>query len=148
MPVPPHSRPNNIKIELGHVASEVHVDWLSPDKRLAAAYANTTDTTEAGAYGVSLAAVELEAGLVAVQRAETLSGADYYVAPQGADPDDLEEALRLEVSGTETAGRGVCDRRLRQKVEQTQRASHSNPALASVVSFCDRVVLVSDVIAP
>jgi hypothetical protein len=141
-----HSRPNQIKIETGSFGScQAQVDWQPPDTRIRASYANTIDTTEWGAYGVSLAAIELQAGLVAVQRAETLSGADYYVAPIGSDAGDLEDAFRLEVSGTDTGGNTVCRSRLQKKVEQTQNAEHETPAVASVVGFAERLVLVSTV---
>ena len=77
------------------------VDFMPPpDVRTLNAHANEIDATEAGAYGVSLAAVEAISGLVAVRRAETLTGADWYIAPQGTDADDLESCIRLEVSGT------------------------------------------------
>jgi hypothetical protein len=142
-----HSRPSDIRIELASHGASAELDWLPPTPRVQAAYANTIDTTEAGAYGVSLAAVELEAGLVAIQRAETMSGADYYVAPIGG-PEDLEEALRLEVSGSDLGGRSVCRSRLSQKIEQTRKANHANPALASVVGFSERLILVSELIDP
>jgi hypothetical protein len=44
------------------------------------AWANTTDTTETGAYGIAIAAVEVTDGLVTVARAETRTGADYAIA--------------------------------------------------------------------
>ncbi len=112
------------------------------------AYANTIDTTEWGAYAVSFAAIELEAGLVAIQRAETLSGADYYVAPIAAANDDLEDALRLEVSGTDAGARSMCRTRLNKKIDQTRSAGHSVPAMASVVGFSEKLVLVSGIIQP
>jgi hypothetical protein len=143
-----HSRPNDLQIRfLEGVETQAVVDWQAPTPGLKAAYANTIDTTEWGAYGVSLAAIELK-GLVAVQRAETLSGADYYVAPIGSEIDDLEEALRLEVSGTDTAGSAGCYSRLQKKIDQTKNAAHDIPAVASVVGFCQKLVLVSEVIAP
>jgi hypothetical protein len=58
----------------------VSASWASPlDPRVLAAWNNITDTTEAGAYGLALAAIEFSRGLVAIRRAETLTGADYYV---------------------------------------------------------------------
>lgn len=140
-----HSRPNKMDVEFsGGDQTVVDVDWQPPSARIEAAYANTIDTTEWGAYGVSLAALELR-GLVAVQRAETLSGADYYVAPSGTDFDDLEDAFRLEVSGTDSGGAAICKTRLQKKIDQTRNANHATPALASVVGFSQKLVLVSEV---
>jgi hypothetical protein len=106
------------------------------------AWANDIDTTESGAYGVCLAAVEVEERLVAVRRAETLTGADWYVAPIGTQTDDLEGCFRLEVSGVDSGGRAVVDARLRQKVEQTRRGASNRPAIASVVGFKERAVAI------
>lgn len=143
-----HGRPTALDIKfLPSTESNAAIDWLPPSSRVQAAYFNTIDTTEWGAYGISLAAIELK-GLVAIQRAETLSGADYYVAPVGSSFDDLEDALRLEVSGTDTGSAGVCYSRLEQKIEQTKAASHTSPALASVVGFSQKLVLVSEIVAP
>src|SRR4051794_2410421 len=58
-----------------------NVVWGVTDARTRAAWANEIDTTEAGAYACALAAVELLKGLVAVGRAETGTGADYYIGP-------------------------------------------------------------------
>jgi hypothetical protein len=93
-----------------------------------------------------LAALELVAGLVAIQRAETLTGADYYVAPKGSAIDDLEGAYRFEVSGVDKGRRALCDQRLRAKVKQTQDSGHHAPAIAGVTGFEQQVVLLSAVI--
>ncbi|HEY7617774.1 MAG TPA: hypothetical protein VH744_13295, partial [Terriglobales bacterium] len=57
---------------------------------------------ESGAYACALAATELARGYVAVGRAETRTGADYYIALSGQIIEDLEDCLRLEVSGTDS----------------------------------------------
>lgn len=109
------------------------------------AWANNIDTTESGAYGVCLAAVEVEEQLVAVRRAETLTGADWYVAPIGTESDDLESCFRLEVSGLDAGGRAEVAARLRQKVEQTRRGASNLPAIASVVGFKEKSVAIQKV---
>jgi len=77
----------------------VLTEWEATDDRTKHAWANEIDATEAGAYACVLAAVELTSGMVAVYRAETKTGADYYIVPAGNSVDDLENCLRLEVSG-------------------------------------------------
>jgi hypothetical protein len=109
------------------------------------AWANNIDATESGAYGVSLAAVEAERKLVAVRRAETLTGADWYVAPEGTTPDDLENCLRLEVSGVDSGGQSVVETRLKQKIEQARKGKSNLPAIASVVGFKERIVAIQTV---
>jgi hypothetical protein len=93
-----HEPPTDVTVDRGKQINAV-ADWQVPDERTKRAWANEIDTTEAGAYCVALAAIELTDNLVAVRRAETHTGADYYVAPKGASPIDLEDAFRLEVSG-------------------------------------------------
>jgi hypothetical protein len=135
-----------VELAIANPISVTHtVEFINPDTRTLNAWANDIDTTEAGAYGVCLAAVEAVENLVAVRRAETLTGADWYVAPIGTDPPDLEACFRLEVSGVDAGGKSVIDARLRQKVEQTRKGNSNVPAIASVVGFKERSVAIQRV---
>lgn len=138
-----HRSPATFELEDGSSKSEASVSWLAESPSLSAAYANTIDTTEAGAYGMCLAAVELLRGLVAVHRAETLTGADYYIAPTGTAVSDLENAYRFEISGVDQGRRSLCDQRLRTKLEQTARGASSMRAIAGVAGFEQKVILLS-----
>jgi hypothetical protein len=80
-----------------------------------------------------------------VRRAETLTGADWYVAPIGTDPVDLEDCFRLEVSGIDAGGRSIVDARLKQKVDQTRRGASNLPAIASVVGFKELAIAIQKV---
>jgi hypothetical protein len=119
--------------------------WVPPNAALSAAWANEIDTTEAGAYCMALAAVEECDGLVAVSRAETRTGADYYLAPVGEDTEDLETSHRLEVSGMNAGNEGALRGRLRQKQKQAKSGKSSLPAIAAVVCFETKHVLIDDV---
>ena len=114
-----HGSPVDMRVVCNGGISTQSVVFPKPDGRVLNAWANDIDTTESGAYGVSLAAVEIEERLVAVRRAETLTGADWYVAPIGTDPGDLENCFRLEVSGVDVGGQSVVDARLRQKIRSS-----------------------------
>ncbi len=111
------------------------VNFAIPDARVRSAHANEIDATEIGAYGVSLAAVEAVAGLVAVRRAETLTGADWYIARSGIEIEDLESCIRLEVSGINAGASSDIMRRLGEKVAQAARGQSNLPAMAAVVGF-------------
>ena len=111
------------------------VDWSPPTQALRAAWNNTIDATEMAAYCVALAAVELTTGLYAIYRAETQSGADYYLAPEGVEVGDLEELIRLEVSGIDKATPQLIATRLKQKLQQLKNGASNIPGIASVVSF-------------
>ena len=129
-----HLPPQDFTLAHDEVESIAQVQWVPPDDRCARAWANRDDATRDGAYACALAAAELILGLFAIGRAETLRGADYYIAPRQVAPDDLEDCIRLEVSGTQRDEQEV-RRRLNQKVRQARGGRSSLPAIAAVVGF-------------
>jgi hypothetical protein len=120
-------------------------EWTKPDTRTQKAWANGDDATRDGAYGLALAAVEITRGLVAVSRAETRTGADYYLGVPDAAPDDLEASIRLEVSGMDDSGKSAIKSRLKQKLEQAGNGCSNLPAMASVVGFKTLQIVSEDV---
>ena len=135
-----HASPKRFAIRNGDAKQEAEVLWEQTDERCRAAWANEVDATEAGAYGCAIAAAELTQGLFAIRRAETGTGADYYVAPPGHGRDDLEECLRLEVSGVDHGAEAIVEQRLRGKLDQAAGGRSNLPAMAGVVGF--RVALI------
>ena len=142
-----HSAPADISIKHNHELIAT-ANWEEPNEPTLRAWANEIDTTEAGAYGLALAAVEVSDGLVAYARAETRTGADYYLGEAGADLDDLENSHRLEVSGISLADEAKINKRLRRKVAQAKAGSSNLPAIAAVVGFSNKTVLMADVGEP
>lgn len=139
-----HSSPKEFTLENNRVESIAEVEWETADRRIQAAWANVDDATEAGAYALAIAATELLKGMVAVHRAETRTGADYYIAPVGVGLEDLEHWWRLEVSGTHSEKSEV-KRRLRIKLEQARQGKSNLPALASVIGFRVQLILLQTV---
>jgi hypothetical protein len=119
--------------------------WEEPGDSTRRAWANEIDATEAGAYCLALAAIEVSDGLVAYARAETHTGADYYLGQAGTDFDDLENSHRLEVSGISLADESKINARLRRKVAQAKAGRSNLPAIAAVVGFSSKTVLMEDV---
>lgn len=117
--------------------------WSEPTEDAKRAWNNRDDATRDGAYIVSLAAIESELGLVALSRAETRTGADYYVG-QPESP-DFEAAYRLEVSGVDAGDQSSVGSRLRQKLRQAAQGESNLPAYATVVGFQSALVLVEEV---
>jgi hypothetical protein len=140
-----HISPVDVTVACNGNSSDKTVEFEKPDARMLNAWANDIDTTEMGAYGVSLAAVEVEEKLVAVRRAEKLTGADWYVAPIGAETGDLENCFRLEVSGLDVGGWSAINARLQQKVHQARKGASNLPAIASVVGFKEKGVAIKQV---
>src|SRR5690242_5820381 len=85
-----HKPPKTFNLVHDAVSEAVDATWQPPSKALVAAWNNAIDATESAAYCIALAAVEITNGLHAIFRAETGSGADYYLGPCGAEPSDLE----------------------------------------------------------
>lgn len=140
-----HQSPIDIALSDNGSTTAAEVAWDAPTAHMNAAWANVIDTTEAGAYGCVIASVELLRNLFAVRRAETGTGADYYIGPQSAGVEDLEDCLRLEVSGVSDGNHRDVERRLLEKVSQAQRGNSSLPAVAGVIGFAARLVMLKDV---
>ena len=143
-----HKSPTEFHLDNSEARSITVVEWQAPDTRMLQAWANESDTTEAGAYACVLAAVELSSDLVAVRRAETQTGADYYVALKGRIPTDLEDCWRLEVSGVDRGQEGTIKQRLHSKIEQAKRGNSNLPAIAGVVGFRLRLILLTNLRTP
>lgn len=135
-----HTPPQEFDLRGDSFDKKALVRWEPTDERCREAWANRDDATRDGAYACALAATELCLGLCAVRRAETLTGADYYIGDSNESIDDLEGCLRLEVSGTDSDSNEV-RRRLSVKVRQALRGKSNLPALAAVVGF--RVKLIT-----
>lgn len=140
-----HQPPRPVTIDDDGRSLDAEAMWEPPDDRTVGAWANQTDTTEAGAYAVVLAAAELARGILAVRRAETGTGADYYVGPPGSGLEDLEDCLRLEVSGTDSPDDRELIRRLSTKIGQARNGHSSLPAIAGVVGFPNCRILLKSV---
>jgi hypothetical protein len=143
-----HQPPVTVSLRYGGADQLRIINFVIPDARTRNAHANEIDATELGAYAVALAAVEVIAQLVAVGRAETLTGADWYVAPNGTSLEDLENCIRLEVSGISVGSSADINRRLREKVAQAARGESNLPAIASVVGFKALEVAISPLRPP
>lgn len=140
-----HPSPQVIRVKDGETERRVPVEWVSAGQRVQDGWANEDDATEYGAYGLALAAVELTRGVVAIRRAETRTGADYYLGLPESTNGDLENSLRLEVSGTDRGNDSAIETRLREKLRQAQRGSSNLPAIATVVGFAALKIATADV---
>jgi len=140
-----HVSPVSFEIVRPVNSYEASTTWETSDARTRLAWGNEIDTTEAGAYCIALAAVEVSDGLVAISRAETGTGADYYLGKQAELPEDLEGSLRLEVSGVSIGSMSALKARLATKIQQSKNGVSPLPAIAAVVGFSCSTVLTADV---
>lgn len=139
-----HVSPKEFTLENDRVESIARVEWEVTDGRVQAAWANADDATRDGAYAFAIAATELLRGMVAVRRAETRTGADYYISLSDQDLEDLENCFRLEVSGTHS-DKSEVKRRLRIKLKQASQGNSNLPALAAVIGFRVQLILLQTV---
>ena len=135
-----HAPPQEFDLYGDSFKQKALVEWEPTDDRRKRAWANKDDATRDAAYAFALASTELCLGLCAVRRAETLTGADYYIGLRDQSRDDLENCFRLEVSGTDLSIYEV-NKRLRDKVKQASKGKSNLPAIAAVVGF--RVKLIA-----
>lgn len=140
-----HSPPTEVALSDNGSESSAEIEWLVPDRQVRDAWANDSEATEAGAYSCVIAGVEGQRGLLAVRRAETGSGADYYVGPLGSGEADLEDCIRLEVSGVDRGDHREVARRVLQKIQQAREGRNSLPAIAGVMGFATRLLVLRDV---
>jgi hypothetical protein len=140
-----HQSPTDFSLSDNGEDAVASLEWDAPDNRAIGAWANMIDATEAGAYCCAIAGLEQVRDLRAVRRAETGTGADYYVGPVGAGEDDLEECQRLEVSGVDAGPPSAVRQRLGEKVEQARAGNSSLPATAGVVGFGAKLIVIQDV---
>jgi hypothetical protein len=138
-----HTSPVDFELRTKDETMVCEVRWEPVDDMLRRSYNNADDAKRDGAYVMAFAAIEELKGLVSIGRAENKTGADYYVVPQGKAPTDFEEAFRLEVSGTDGSVAEV-RARLRQKQEQTRKGIGTEPAIAAVVGFKTKCILVEE----
>lgn len=130
-----HTSPVSFLIVRQNESIMATVQWPPTNSRIQASWRNEIDATEEGAYACVLAAVELLEGLIAIGRAETKTGADFYVAPPGTEYDDLENSIRLEVSGTDRGSASRLSSLLKEKLNQARRGDSNLPAIAGVLGF-------------
>lgn len=135
-----HVPPTTFTVRSGRRKTDAAVSWPTPTPRIVRAWANRDGATRDAAYLCVIAAVELLDGRIAVSRAETTTGADYYIWPAGHTGADLEDCWRLEVSGINDGSEADVARRLREKVEQARAGASNLPALAGVIGFFARLI--------
>jgi hypothetical protein len=140
-----HKPPQQFQLTDEVSNTAIQVEWKSTDAQCQAAWANRDDATRDGAYACALAATELCKGFVAIRRAETKTGADYYIAPLGEDFEDLENWFRLEVSGTDQGTFAEVKRRLAIKIDQAKNGKSNLPAIAAVVGFKAQSIVIQTV---
>lgn len=130
-----HTSPTQVVVQNNDQSTLALLAWGTIDDRTRHAWANESDATRDGAYACALAATELLFDMVAIRRAETLTGADYYIGRRDQSLDDLEDHVRLEVSGIDSGNEADIARRVKIKLAQAAKGKSNLPAMACVIGF-------------
>lgn len=140
-----HHKGTNCLVDISRgdkVRTRRKLNWRPPSARAKASLANPDDATRDGAYAIAAATVEVELGLFVISRMDVRTGADYFIGEPGQD---LEEAHRLEVSGTHLPSHDVRSR-LARKVRQLLHGDSDLPAYACVAGFKVKEIALSGVV--
>jgi len=133
-------------------------NWMTPESRTKNAWRHKeNEATDRGACAIALAALELNTNLVSLMPAIHGSGADYiaglpakdlfaYWASFDGDPDELENAYRIEISGVGSGDEKVLIARLKDKMRQLVSGTSNLPAIAIIVGFNVLKVFIADVV--
>lgn len=126
-----HTSGVDLKVEGDHDLF-VSVHWEGPPPPFVEFSFQTKQATEHGAVGLALILANKIFGQVAVDKAYGGSGFDYWL---GAGP-LFQNAARLEVSGIQRATNSEYNRRVREKLAQTERSAETGlPAIAAIIEF-------------
>jgi hypothetical protein len=129
-----HTDSASFSIRNGEERKSVDLKWYKPPPEAIAAHANAKDATEDGAYACAIAGAHHLFGLYAVGRAQQGSGADYMLSDRNELPEDFEDCIRLEVSGTR-GKRSEVTTRLKTKIQQLKKGASILPGIAAIVGF-------------
>ena len=139
-----HTPPTEMTIDDSDNRTQAIVAWEPTDPRTRDAWSDQNDPIEDGATACALAAVELRRGFLAVRRAHRHTGADYYIGPPGISPDNVQDMVRLEVSGVDRQDAHTVRSRLTGKLRQMHDRDPTWPGIAAVVGFRERLILMAD----
>lgn len=125
-----HTSPTRFMVSDEHAPyNTMTLAWITATAQQLAAWANTDDATRDAAYGVAIAFVNVQYRLVAVIRAERVTGCDYFLAPRDQEMEtlDVDDKIKLEISGSRTSRPSDLQERLKEKVTQLGALPPFNP---------------------
>lgn len=120
----------------GDFSSEYSVIWESPTSRAKCCYGDEEEATEYGASGVAILLLDMETGLVVIERARKGTRFDYWLGTREFRGPYFQRKARLEVSGIRQGNDSEFRSRVRQKEEQISGSpDKALPAYIVVVEF-------------
>lgn len=118
----------------GDYTEQFDLDWQKPDEQIKNTWNDLQEATEEGACCLAILVLKELTGDLVLKRSAKGTGVDYYV---GNRKDALfQNTARLEVSGILKGDDLIIQKRIKQKMKQTQRtASTGLPAIIAVTDF-------------
>jgi hypothetical protein len=121
----------------GDFAATFLLDWPEVTPQMRRCWNDQEAATEHGAYGLACLLILRLTDFTIIERSRRGTGFDYWVGYDNSNDNTLfSNKARLEVSGIRIGSDTLVKTRLRQKVKQIRRSSHSSlPAFVIVVEF-------------
>ena len=124
----------------GQINGSYSLVWPPADDQAHRTWADHQEATEYGATAVAVMLVTNKTDYTVIKRAAKGTGIDYWLGYDSEEP-PFQGKARLEVSGiltvdgTDEEVTTAIDRRVREKLKQTQPSSGSLPAFVAVIEF-------------
>ncbi len=129
-----HSSPASMTVrETRERKASVH--WEATDDQMRRCWNDDEEATEHGAYGIAALVVPQTKDLHVVERSKKGTGFDYWLGSPDAPDLLFQNKARLEVSGIRTGSSSTISRRVKRKLEQTDKSAGKLPAVVVVVEF-------------
>ncbi len=134
-----HDQGTHLRID-GQIAGSYPLAWPPAGDQARRAWADHQEATEFGAIAIAMMLIKDATDYTVIERAVKGTGIDYWLG-YDEDAPPFQNRARLEVSGILSA-EGTADdvvraidRRVREKLRQTQPSSGSLPVFVVVIEF-------------
>lgn len=128
-----HSQKTVLTVE-GDLAGQFHLVWEEVTQQMKDSRKDMDYTVESGAYCIAMLVVEKLTGLRVEKQSQKRTGFDYWLGNE--EGFGLQDKARLEVSGILKGSKAQINKRLREKMKQTEKSDNLNlPAYVVIVEF-------------
>ncbi|MEM9885410.1 MAG: hypothetical protein AAF849_05915 [Bacteroidota bacterium] len=128
-----HEKGQKITIE-GDLTGDFELLWKEVTQQIRDSRNDMDYAVESGAYCLAILVIERLTNYKVVKQSQKRTGFDYWMGRENEE--GLQEQARLEVSGILKGSKGMVNKRMIEKIRQTQKSDNMNiPAYIVVVEF-------------
>lgn len=119
----------------GYKNTKIRLTWQPVDQQMIDNWKDLQEATEYGATHIAILMIEELTHLKVIQRSPKMTGFDYWLGKEKSGS-LFQKLARLEVSGILKGTESQVNRRLKEKIKQTEKSDHIKlPAFISIVEF-------------